>query len=68
MSKKDQFVPEAWHGGTLHTEAVELSDDQKVVKGESLLGTYKSDWRMVPVTCKTVDRSRDLRSCFSYSK
>ena len=65
---KDQFVPEAWHGGTVHTEAVEMSDDLSVNGKESRIGTYKRDPRLVPVTCKTVDRNRDLRSCFSYSK
>ena len=68
MSKKDQFVPEAWHGGTVHTEAVELSDDLSVTGKESRLGSYKSDSRVIPVTRKTVDRNRDLRACFSYSK
>jgi hypothetical protein len=67
MSKKDQFVPEAWHGGTQRTDVATLSDNLVVGK-EQYIGAMKSDRRHLPVTYKTVDRSRDLRSCFSYSK
>ena len=68
IMSKDQFVPEAWHGGTVRTGSVEMSDDLSVTGKESRIGTYKSDSRVIPVTRKTVDRSRDLRNCFSTFK
>ena len=66
MSKKDQFVPEAWHGGTQRTDVATMSDNLVVGK-ESRIGAMKIDRRHLPVTYKTVDRSRDLRNAFSYS-
>ena len=65
---KDQFVPEAWHGGTTRTDKAEMSDDVEVTGKESRIGTYKRDPRVIPVTRKTVNRSRDLRFCFSTFK
>lgn len=66
MSKKDQFVPEAWHGGTKRTDEATMSDNLIVGK-ECRIGALKSDRRHLPVTCRPVDRSRDLRNAFSYS-
>lgn len=64
---KDTFVPEAWHGGTVRTDVVTMSDNL-VVGRESRIGAYKGDPRVIPVTRKTVNRSRDLRFCFSTFK
>ena len=64
---KDQFVPEAWYGGTIRTEKAKMSDNLIVGK-ESRIGAYKGDPRVIPVTRKTVNRSRDLRFCFSTFK
>ena len=43
-----------------------MSDDLVVGK-ESRIGAMKMDRRHLPVTCRPVDRSRDLRNAFSYS-
>lgn len=67
IMSKDVFVPEAWHGGTVRTDVATMSDNLVVGK-EVRIGAYKGDVRTKPVTCKTVDRSRDLRNCFSTFK
>lgn len=51
-----------------NTPFLSTESDNLIVGKENRIGAMKMDRRHLPVTYKTVDRSRDLRSCFSYSK
>lgn len=64
---RDDYV--AYHRSRNDTKPfLSTMSDDLVVGKESSIGALKSDRRHLPVTYKTVDRNRDLRSCFSYSK